>query len=91
MKNIIHSAIILIISVVLALASAALINTGPHQTSGFAQYSNAAFFHQITPTPQPAQDHSEIGSTDGITVMSFIIVAIILIPILLKRKDWSQV
>jgi hypothetical protein len=89
MKKIIRPVIILIVSIVLALISAAFTNTGSHQPSKFAEYSNAAFVYQTTATPLPAQDHSEVGSTDGLTLMSFVIVAIIVIPIVLKRKDWS--
>ena len=45
---------------------------------------------QPTATPPAQQDRSEVGSTDGITIMSFVIVAIVIIPIFLKRKSWSQ-
>ena len=89
MKKIIRPALILIISIALALISAAFTNNASHQTGKFAEYSNAAFVYQTTATPLPKQDHSEVGSTDGLTLMSFIIVAIIVIPIILKRKNWS--
>jgi hypothetical protein len=51
---------------------------------------SAVIVLQTTATPQPKADQSEVGSTDGITVMSLIIVAIIIVPIFLKRKSWSQ-
>jgi hypothetical protein len=81
----------LVLGVVLAFASAAFIDTGNHQVSRFSEYSNRPFAQPITATPQSVQDHSEIGSTDGLTLMSFVIAGIILIPILLKRRNWSQV
>ena len=90
MKKIIRPLSILIVSIVLALISAAFTNTGSHPPIKFAEYSNAAFVYQTTATPLPSQDHSEVGSTDGLTLMSFVIVAIIVIPIILKRKNWSQ-
>jgi hypothetical protein len=44
-----------------------------------------------TPTPvRVTSDQSEIGSTDWIMVMGVVIVTIIVIPIFLKRKSWSQ-
>ena len=49
----------------------------------------AAFFIQPTKTPQP-KDLSQIGSTDGIVVMGFVIALIIIIPILLRRKSWIE-
>jgi len=90
MKKFIRPTIILIISLLLALTVVAFSGTGSTQSSKLAEYSGAAFFFQITTTPPPAQDHSEIGSTDGLTVMSFIIAIIIVLPIFLKRKNWSQ-
>ena len=90
MKKIIRPVSILIVSILLALISAAFTNTGSHQSMKFAEYSNTAFVYQTTATPLPSQDHSEVGSTDGLTLMSFIIVAIIVVPIVLKRKNWAQ-
>ena len=40
-----------------------------------------------TPTPEPV---STPGSTDGIVILSFAIVAIIVIPILLQRALWTR-
>ena len=87
MKRIIRPAIFILVSLSLALISAAatyriLPNAGDH-------LSSAAFFFQTTPTPE-AVDRSEVGSTDGIVVMGFVIVAIVILPILLRRKAWSQ-
>ncbi len=89
MKNLTRTILILIISILLASISAAFSNNSSNH-AGLAGYSNAAFFYQTTVTPLPTQDRSEVGSTDGITLISFIIVAIIIIPIVLKRKSWSQ-
>jgi hypothetical protein len=44
---------------------------------------------QLTGTPQP-QDISEIGSTDDIVVLGFLIGLIVITPILLQRKMWSK-
>jgi hypothetical protein len=49
----------------------------------------AALYAQVTPTPQ-AEDASEIGSTDGIVLMGIIIMLIVIVPILLQRKSWSD-
>jgi hypothetical protein len=49
----------------------------------------AALLIQPTKTPQP-EGLSEIGSTDGIIVMGFVIALIIIIPILLRRKSWLE-
>lgn len=87
MKRIIRAAIVVTLSLALALTSAALTNiilpdAGSH-------ISAAAFFLQITPTPTQV-DQSQVGSTDGIVVMGFLLVAIVLLPILIRRKAWSQ-
>ena len=91
MKKLIRPALLLIISLLLVFISVAFSSTRAAQSSKLAKYSSATFLLQTTTaTPQPEEDRSEIGSTDGITVMSFVIVAIIIIPIILKRKSWAQ-
>ena len=90
MKKFYRPIIILLISLLLALTVVAFSGTNSIQSSKFAEHSSAALFFQITTTPEPAEDRSEIGSTDGLTLMSFIIVTIIMIPIFLKRRSWSQ-
>jgi len=90
MKRFIHPAIILIVSLFLVLFSVAFSRSIPTASSAIVKNSGATFFLQTTATPQPQQDRSEIGSTDGITIMSFVIVAIIIIPIFLQKKRWSQ-
>ena len=49
----------------------------------------AAFYAQATDTP-PIEGESEIGSTDGIVLMGVIIVLIVMVPILIRRKSWSE-
>ena len=76
------------IGLFLALVSAALTaySASPAMQGSLAA---AAFFLQPTKTPQP-KDISEIGSTDGIVVMGFVIALIIIIPILVRRKSWME-
>jgi len=91
MKRSIPPSIILIVSVFLVLFSVAFSRSISAQSATFTGNTGASLFFQTTATPEPQEDRSEIGSTDGITLMSFAIVAIIIIPILLQRKHWSQI
>jgi predicted membrane protein len=75
------------LGLLLALFSAALTYSAPPSVPG--NLAAASFFIQPTKTPQP-QDLSEIGSTDGIIVMGFVIALIIVVPILLRRKSWLE-
>ena len=43
-----------------------------------------------TSTPIPVVDKSQPGSTDGVILMSFVIVLIVVIPILLQRALYKQ-
>ncbi|HEY2982358.1 MAG TPA: hypothetical protein VGJ22_14330 [Anaerolineales bacterium] len=73
------------IGLVLALASAAVSRPvfAPNELRA------AALSLQVTPTAAlPAA--SEIGSTDGIMLMSVIIVLIVIAPILVRRKSWTR-
>ncbi len=85
MKKLIRPAIVIVIGLALAFSSAAL--TYATQPAGRDNLLPAAFFLQTTPTPEQV-DRSEVGSTDGIAVMGFVIVAIVILPILLRRKAW---
>jgi predicted membrane protein len=87
MRKFVRPIITVGLGLVLALLSAALTYSAPPPMQG--NLAAAAFFLQPTTTPQP-QDLSEIGSTDGIIVMGFIIALIIIIPILLQRKSWIE-
>jgi len=90
MKKLIRPALLLFISLTLVFISVAFKSSRSGQLDKLSEYSRSSLVLQTTATPQPKADRSEIGSTDGIIVMSFIIVAIIIIPIILKRKSWAQ-
>jgi len=90
MKRFPRPATILIISLLFVSFSVAFSRSISAQSAKLTGNTGAALFFQTTATPQPQEDKSEIGSTDGITIMSFVIFAIIIIPILLQRKSWSQ-
>ena len=87
MRSRIRPIITLGLGLVLALFSAALTYSAPPTIDG--SLAGAALFLQPTTTPQP-KDLSEIGSTDGIIAMGFIIALIIVIPILVRRKAWTE-
>jgi hypothetical protein len=87
MVNFKRSTIILMISLLIALFSAAVTYAKiPAPGSSTA----ASFLLQTTPSPPVEEDRSEVGSTDGIVVMGGVIVLIVLVPILLQRKAWMQ-
>ena len=76
------------IGFLLAISSAALTYSPPPAMQG--TFGDGAFFvAQSTSTPRQ-KEVSEIGSTDGILVMGFVIALIIVIPILLRRKSWME-
>jgi len=87
MRTRIRSLITIGLGFVLALFSAALTYSAPPALQG--NLAAAALFLQPTTTPQP-EGFSEIGSTDGIIAMGFVIALIIVIPILLRRKSWME-
>lgn len=90
MKRLIHPATLLVVSLFLVLFSVAFSRSITVQPAALTGNTGAALFFQTTATPESQEDRSEIGSTDGITLMSFAIVAIIIIPILLQKKHWSE-
>jgi hypothetical protein len=73
---------------VLALVIAALTYSTPPAMQGTFG-GTSVFFTQSMLIPPP-QDLTEIGSTDGIVFMGFLIVLIIIVPILLRRKSWME-
>ena len=73
------------IGLLLAVASAAL--SQPALPS--PDLGAAALAFQLTATPT-LQANSEIGSTDGIMLMSIVIVVIVVVPILLRRLSWAK-
>jgi len=86
MKRLIRPGIIITISLLIALVSAAVTYTTKISGAGYS--TTAALFLQVTPTPTVEEDHSVVGSTDGIVIVGGIITLIILIPILASRKSW---
>jgi hypothetical protein len=89
MINKIHRPLIILgISIILILFSTGISHTT--KLSGFSTNTGASLFFQTTPTPQVEVDRSVVGSTDGIVLMGGIIVLIVLIPILIQRKYWSE-
>lgn len=86
MKKLLRPAILLTISLLIALFTMAVTYTAKNPDSALS--TTAAYFLQVTPTPPSQVDRSEVGSTDGIVVMGGIIVLIVLVPILAKRKSW---
>jgi hypothetical protein len=87
MKRTIRPFISIILGFVLALSSAALTYSTPPALQG--TFGGTAFFLQSSSAPPP-QELSEIGSTDGIVIMGFAIVLIIIVPIFLQRKKWME-
>ena len=73
---------------ILALFSAALTYSTPPALEG-AFGAPAFLITQPTSTPKP-KDLSEIGSTDGIVLMGFLIALIIIVPVILRRRSWLE-
>jgi hypothetical protein len=90
MKPLHRPLILLVISIALALISFAFSSPAVLQNTRISEYTGAIVLYQTTATPEVQEDRSEIGSTDYITIASFAITAIIIIPIMLKRKSWAQ-
>jgi len=84
MKKLTRPVITIVLSLTLALLSAAI--TSPAPVFPLPELSGVTL-QQTTPTPQ-AGDNSEIGSTDGMVIMVAIIVLIVFVPILINRKTW---
>jgi hypothetical protein len=74
---------LIFIMLVLALVAASSFD---HPTTS-AQTLGAAALHRQVATPTPtAQDQSEVGSTDGIVIMGFVLTATLIVPFLILRK-----
>ncbi len=78
--HILRPAVLIVIGLMLALVSAAV---GQPIALGLAGTPTAT----VTP---PAVSSSEIGSTDGLVLLSVIIVIIILAPMFLHWKTWLR-
>lgn len=91
MKKLLRPLLILVISLLLLFLSVAFNASSPMRAAKLNQYTGGVLTLQITatPEPEPEEDQSVVGSTDGIVVMSVVIVAIIIVPILLKRRNWD--
>jgi len=48
--------------------------------------STASLSMQISTPDQPADNVSEVGSTDGIVIMGFVLVIIVIVPVLFRNK-----
>ena len=87
MRRLLRPIITVGLSLVLALFSAALSYSASPSTTANLESADSLLPAGITPQPD---DLSEVGSTDGIMVMGFLIALIILIPILLQRRLWME-
>lgn len=77
---------LIFITLVFVLAST---NFGQPQVA--AKNLGAASLHQQIETPIPdGEDHSEVGSTDGIVIMGFVLVAIVTLPVLFHARKKKQ-
>jgi len=85
MKRLFRPAIILLISLLIALTSVAVTYTG--RIYGSNSSNTGAFSLQTFPTPPVEEDRSEVGSTDEIMVMGGVIVLIVLIPIFAGQRS----
>jgi len=89
MKKLIRAAIVMGMCLLLGVFSSTITHAVQSPPS-LRHTTGAALFLQITPSPQPEVDHSEVGSTDGIMIMGGVIALIVIVPILLKRKSWAR-
>ncbi len=85
MKRLTPSLITIVLSLGLAIFTAALTYSIPSEARANVAQSDIA--PQATPKAQ-ASDKSVIGSTDQIVIMGGVIAAIIVVPILASRKSW---
>ena len=88
MRKLFRPAVILGISLTIALLAAAVTYTAKIAGNGYS--TTASILLQDTPTPQVEEDRSEVGSTDLIVLMGGVITFIVLVPILVQRKAWTQ-
>jgi hypothetical protein len=73
---------LIFITLVFVLAS-----TNFGQSPASAQNLGAASLSMQIPTPtQNGEDHSVVGSTDGIVVMGFVLVVIVTLPLVFHKR-----
>ncbi len=70
------------ITLVFVFASA---NINPHAASA-RNLGEASLPMQIATPTQDGEDHSVVGSTDGIVIMGFVLTAIVTLPLLFHGK-----
>ncbi|HRQ23910.1 MAG TPA: hypothetical protein PLF42_10840 [Anaerolineales bacterium] len=71
----------LVVLVAILIATLTILNFFP--SFALTQHATGAL-QQVTPTP-PA-DSSEIGSTDGILIMGFVIALIVTLPLIFRKQ-----
>lgn len=74
------------IFLVVILAAALILLSFYHPAHPSRNPGMAALHLQITSTPPNQEGTSVIGSTDGIAIMGFVIVAIIVTPLIFRKK-----
>jgi hypothetical protein len=76
---------IALVFIVLVFAFVAVVNYD-HATVSAKNLSAASLSMQITTPTPPAGDRSEVGSTEGIVIMGFVLVIIVTLPLLFHKK-----
>jgi hypothetical protein len=76
---------ITLIFIVLVFALVAVANFD-YPTVSPKNLSTASLSMQISTPDQPADNVSEVGSTDGIVIMGFVLVIIVILPVLFRKK-----
>jgi hypothetical protein len=71
--------------IVLVFALVAVANFD-YPTVSQKNLSAASLSMQISTPDQPADNVSEVGSTDGIVIMGFVLVIIVIVPVLFRKK-----
>lgn len=71
--------------IVLVFALVATVNYD-YPTISPKNVSAASLSMQITTPIQSAENVSEVGSTDGIVIMGFVLVIVVIVPLLFRRK-----
>jgi membrane protein YdbS with pleckstrin-like domain len=71
----------------LVLILAVLLISAPVQLTPQAAGAGSPDLQSVTPTP--TIDPSEVGSTNGIVILAFAIVGIVVLPVILRWKDWA--
>jgi len=74
---------LLFIVFVLVLAAAASFG---HPTASGQNLGAAALHMQVTTPIPPTEGVSEVGSTDGIVIMGFVLVIVVTVPLIFHRK-----